>query len=285
MEVCEEVDEDEEEGEWEQQSGGDGRRVSSSYDYPDPDEAGADDATPKETAPCDICGRSFATDRLARHVKICKSSGKKRKVFGASAERLKKQERAAEEEAKHKEEKAAKKATWKAQHEAFQNALKSAAAIKNGEPPPADLVEVEDTRTPCPHCGRKFEKMVAERHIPSCAKAIKRPNPVGGERKRPGKSSPASGEGEHRVSKVEKAPSADSKPPQSATPSGTPVKVRPPSAASSPSKAAKPAAASPAKAAPAKAAAGGSSPAKAAKNGKAQPPQAPVKRAGVQRAK
>ena len=38
-------------------------------------------------------------------------------VFGASAERLKKQEKAAEEEARHKEERTAKKATWKAQHE------------------------------------------------------------------------------------------------------------------------------------------------------------------------
>ena len=52
--------------------------------------------------------------------------------------------------------------------------------------------QVEDTRTPCPHCGRKFNNDVAERHIPSCAKAIKRPNPVGGAQKRPSKSSPAS---------------------------------------------------------------------------------------------
>ena len=65
--------------------------------------------------------------------------------------------------------------SWLQQHEQFQNALKSAAALKNGEPPPADLPPVEDTRTPCPHCGRKFAAEVAERHIPSCAKTKSKP--------------------------------------------------------------------------------------------------------------
>ena len=129
-------------------------------------------------------------------MKICvKQSKKKTKVYGPSAERLKLLEKAQEEEAKRAEEKAKKKATWQQQHEAFQNALKSAAAVKAGAPPPADLVEVEDTRTPCPHCGRKFAADVADRHIPHCAKAIKRPNPVGGAPKRPGRSaSPAASE-------------------------------------------------------------------------------------------
>jgi hypothetical protein len=70
--------------------------------YPDPS-ALDDDGPPPELVPCDVCGRNFAADRLDRHMKICeKQSKKKRKVFGESAERLKLQEKAAEEEAKMK---------------------------------------------------------------------------------------------------------------------------------------------------------------------------------------
>jgi len=123
-----------------------------------------------EMATCEVCSRSFAADRLERHMKICsKQATKKRKVFGESAERLKFQEKAkSEEEAKKEEEKkAAKKALWQKQHEQFQNAMKTASAIKKGEVPPPEI-EVEDSRTPCPHCGRKFNADVAERHIPKC---------------------------------------------------------------------------------------------------------------------
>ena len=63
------------------------------------------------------------------------------KVYGPSAERLKLQEKAAEEEAKRAEEKKAKKAIWQ-QHEASRT-RSSATAAKNGQPPPADLPEVE----------------------------------------------------------------------------------------------------------------------------------------------
>ena len=62
-----------------------------------------------------------------------------------------------------------KKAAWKAQHEQFQNALKSAAAITAGAPPPADLHEVEDTRTPCPHCGQTFGSATLPIHVERCA--------------------------------------------------------------------------------------------------------------------
>jgi hypothetical protein len=33
-----------------------------------------------------------------------------------------------------------------------------------------------DDRVPCPHCGRKFNADVADRHIPKCATAKARPN-------------------------------------------------------------------------------------------------------------
>ena len=147
--LCEEVAPDPDEGvgdEWPPEP-------ASSYPETYDDEAPQDEGEAKDTAPCDICGRNFVVDRLERHVKICsKSAGKKRKVFGASAERLKLQEKASAEEAKKAQAKADKKAVWKAQHEAFQNALKSANAISKGEAPPADLHEVRASpNLPSPH--------------------------------------------------------------------------------------------------------------------------------------
>ena len=74
---------------------------------------------------------------------------------------------------------------------------------------------------------------MAERHIPSCAKAIKRPNPVGG--KRPGKASPASADAEqHAAERPSRASKEAAGAP--APPSATPVKQRPSSGQASPSK-------------------------------------------------
>ena len=126
---------------------------------------------------CQVCGRKFALDRLERHESTCmkNASKKPRKMYSASAERLKLQQKAAAEAERERLEKSKRKSTWQNQHEAFQNALKTAAAIAKGEPPPADLHEIEDTRIPCPHCGRKFAADVGERHIPKCPQAKKTP--------------------------------------------------------------------------------------------------------------
>jgi zinc-finger of a C2HC-type len=39
-------------------------------------------------------------------------------------------------------------------------------------PPPAS--QAPDDRTPCPHCGRKFNQSAADRHIPKCAEKNRR---------------------------------------------------------------------------------------------------------------
>jgi len=158
-------------------------------EYPTGDLEGAfpegEDGQDVQQEPCDICGRKFNFDRLEKHRAICaKTASKKRKVFGESAERLKLQEKLAKEKEKEDEKKAAKKALWKSQSEQFQNAMKNARAVANGEAPPADLPPVEDDRTPCPHCGRKFQIDVAERHIPKCALTKAKPNSVGTPMKR-----------------------------------------------------------------------------------------------------
>ena len=56
---------------------------------------------------------------------------------------------------------------WKRDHMAFQAAMthckQNSGAEASGMPPP----ECDD-RTPCPHCGRRFNALAAERHIPKC---------------------------------------------------------------------------------------------------------------------
>ncbi|MEW5305258.1 MAG: hypothetical protein WDW36_007813 [Sanguina aurantia] len=37
-------------------------------------------------------------------------------------------------------------------------------------------IEVEDDRILCPHCGRRFAEMAADRHIPKCKDQFAKPN-------------------------------------------------------------------------------------------------------------
>lgn len=39
--------------------------------------------------------------------------------------------------------------------------------------------DVPDDRVECPHCGRKFAELVAERHIPKCSDIKAKPNFLG----------------------------------------------------------------------------------------------------------
>ena len=41
-----------------------------------------------DLSPCAVCGRNFATDRLAKHQKACKKVSKPRKQFNVTAMRL-----------------------------------------------------------------------------------------------------------------------------------------------------------------------------------------------------
>ena len=63
---------------------------------------------------------------------------------------------------------------WKRDHMAFQAAMtackQNSGAEASGMPLPANLPPPPecDDRIPCPHCGRRFNALAAERHIPKC---------------------------------------------------------------------------------------------------------------------
>ena len=140
---------------------------------------------------CSQCGRSFAEDRIEPHERACKAkeAAKPREVFDAAKGRRAhiaeasgadglaspvgrppKARRSSKEHAfdggEHK---------WKAESENLRAVMKYnrelAAAQKAGRdistlPPPPK--QVHDDRVACPHCDRKFNADVAERHIPKC---------------------------------------------------------------------------------------------------------------------
>jgi hypothetical protein len=71
-----------------------------------------------------------------------------------------------------------KKPKWQREHRAFQamlrqakrdNELTASGVELKDLPPPVDDEPIEDDRTECPHCNRKFNQQAAERHIPQCA--------------------------------------------------------------------------------------------------------------------
>mmetsp|Transcript_266 Transcript_266/g.492 ORF Transcript_266/g.492 Transcript_266/m.492 type:complete len:515 (+) Transcript_266:12-1556(+) len=143
---------------------------------------------------CSICGRKFNEDRIEKHRNICsKSTNKKRKVFSTRAQRQEKEARKLQvqqvkEERRnkrtggsHESKPVGKKIPkWKLQHMEFQKILKagkgdSSTSSYNMTAEEAEVMEQLDSRVPCPHCGRKFNETVAERHIPKCRNIINKP--------------------------------------------------------------------------------------------------------------
>eukprot|EP01006_Ploeotia_vitrea_P006259 TRINITY_DN12655_c0_g2_i1.p1 TRINITY_DN12655_c0_g2~~TRINITY_DN12655_c0_g2_i1.p1 ORF type:complete len:807 (-),score=107.85 TRINITY_DN12655_c0_g2_i1:150-2441(-) len=173
------------------QSGDSSNAGLSARGYPQPPASGGAEyedvgPTPEmeamQLSACGNCGRKFAVERLAKHMKIC-TGIKKRKVFDPAKMRTEGTEmaqfRGAAKAAK-KEEKP--KSKWQAKHQAFQDAIKSAkkmeAHLKAGgkvsdlpPPPPSENPDYVQ----CPHCERRFNPTAAERHIPRCANTINKP--------------------------------------------------------------------------------------------------------------
>ncbi|EKG06900.1 hypothetical protein TCSYLVIO_001975 [Trypanosoma cruzi] len=150
--------------------------------------------------PCGLCGRSFRASILARHESACSNLQKKRGVFDTKEQRLEGIEGIREVTATSNSvsQKGGKKhpvavantnpgkpPKWKIQHEQFQAAMRAMRQVNVNAPSGGGgsggkqpMPEAYDDRVPCPHCGRKFAELTAQRHIPKCMTTIARPKGI-----------------------------------------------------------------------------------------------------------
>jgi hypothetical protein len=147
--------------------------------------------------PCPHCNRSFKEEAYAKHVLVCqKVFQQKRKVYNATEHRLpdepelvKIKKMAAAQTRKGEIGIGAKKdvapplkSAWRIKSKQFRQGMRDARLVdkykREGRPmselPPARATDPQlDDRIPCPHCGRRFGSVQAERHIPICQQKSK----------------------------------------------------------------------------------------------------------------
>jgi len=168
-------------------------------EYPPEAEYAGDSVESGERAPCPICQRMFAVERLRKHAKICEKSTKKlakRKLPPPKAVLVEQ----AKEEIKGKLKGGGKAgkgkdiggrsslahdnvpiggqnagSKWRRDRDQLREAMQAARAYskakKEGGPlPPPTAPTIDPSLVPCPHCGRRFNENAAQRHIPICAR-------------------------------------------------------------------------------------------------------------------
>ena len=163
-------------------AGAGGRNPNAIYQTATDDSAGG-----LNLRPCPKCGRKFAAERLQAHVNVC-GREKKRKVFDSTKHRVQGTE-AEQYLRKKKPEPKTKPNNWRAKHQEFISAIryakmagqveKSGGSLANLPPPP---MSTNPDYVACPHCGRKFNQMAADRHIPKCKDTVNKPKPPPGMR-------------------------------------------------------------------------------------------------------
>lgn len=135
---------------------------------------------PGEMVQCTMgCGRKFNANAIKKHMKICKKVFQaKRKVFDSSKARTKdvvpdkligktKGKTTSQQTAKN----GANKEKWKKQSEGFRAMLKEGkgGAISAEEKQELkNAMEEAQGLVPCNFCGRKFNEVAAQKHIPFC---------------------------------------------------------------------------------------------------------------------
>ncbi|KAJ7342007.1 hypothetical protein JRQ81_008376 [Phrynocephalus forsythii] len=136
--------------------------------------ASAIDAGSHNLLNCDICGRHFTQDALARHEPICKKVfNKKRKPFNSLKQRLQGTDIPTVKRKPPPKNQPEKKSNWRQHHENFINAIRAAKlatiAMKEGRPlPPPPPPTINPDYIQCPYCMRRFNETAAQRHINFC---------------------------------------------------------------------------------------------------------------------
>ncbi|XP_036378295.1 zinc finger C2HC domain-containing protein 1A isoform X1 [Megalops cyprinoides] len=136
--------------------------------------------------PCKICGRSFFSSVLKKHVPICqKTAAKKRKVFDSSRQRAEgtdiptvkplkpKLHSTARTSKSDTPEPPKKQSNWRRKHEEFIATIRAAKGLtqvmKEGGPlPPPPPPSYDPDYIQCPYCQRRFSENAADRHIKFC---------------------------------------------------------------------------------------------------------------------
>ncbi|XP_067881651.1 uncharacterized protein [Heterodontus francisci] len=138
--------------------------------------------SPEEKAHCPFCGRRFVLDRLSTHTEICKKVFKRKRKIYDSAQKRAKGTDLENYQCCHKI-MPAPKVNWKQKHDAFIRMLHAAQEIelqiyrgKKGNTT-APCSSLNPDYVQCPHCSRRFERNVAQSHIPKCKTLRSRPAP------------------------------------------------------------------------------------------------------------
>lgn len=116
-----------------------------------------------QLVPCDLCGRSFASDRLDRHVKACskvqKGEAKHAKKVALAQKKQLETEKFIAKEAKYK------KNNWREQHNEFVANLQYNRKLKAVEDrggdvrslgPAPQMKAMHSDLVDCPYCTRRF---------------------------------------------------------------------------------------------------------------------------------
>uniref|UniRef100_A0A8C2JJH8 Zinc finger C2HC domain-containing protein 1A n=1 Tax=Cyprinus carpio TaxID=7962 RepID=A0A8C2JJH8_CYPCA len=134
----------------------------------------------EDLLPCKICGRSFFSKVLKKHVLICqKSAAKKRKVFDSSRQRAEGTDIPTVKPIKPKPEPPKKQSNWRRKHEEFIATIRAAKGLdqvmKDGGPlPPPPPPSYDPDYIQCPYCQRRFGENAADRHIKFCKEQASR---------------------------------------------------------------------------------------------------------------
>ncbi|GIL65421.1 hypothetical protein Vafri_19183 [Volvox africanus] len=161
---------------------------------------------------CPTCGRSFNEMAYSKHAKICeKVFATKRKPVNMAAKRLEGSEavkffdlRKGQPKSEAKQQQPAaggrgpaargaglddrplpgsKAPKWKTQSDQLRAAMAANRQIADAKSKGMDIKNIKfdsgpsvpDDRVQCPHCGRKFAELTAERHIPKCKDIMAKP--------------------------------------------------------------------------------------------------------------
>ncbi|MEE6508987.1 hypothetical protein FKM82_023685 [Ascaphus truei] len=133
-----------------------------------------EELTSEDLLPCKICGRSFFSATLKKHVPICqKSLSKKRKAFDSSRQRAEGTDISTVKPIKPRPEPPKKQSNWRRKHEEFIASIRAAKGIDQilkdgGELPPPPPPTYDPDYVQCQFCQRRFNQNAADRHISFC---------------------------------------------------------------------------------------------------------------------